>query len=583
MNLMPTLISIGLAASVSLFYLQNQSAKPKEINYRAALSEFEQSAIAFAAHTPLDSNNPQPQSHCQNNMLSDFSKRLPAGSQWTVNIAGLDCDTAILSLTSADSDDFNNLLSAARASGRSYATETDTSVTPPTKTIKWTQRLYTRTPSDLGIRAQLKNNRTNSCLDNPCSNTILMPVGTWQKKGGCSKTCDGGIQQYECIGGKCSQTKPNTQCNTDPCPAIGKWQEDGCTETCGTGIQQYKCIGGECNTPKPSQSCNTNPCPAIGQWQKDGCTETCGTGIQQYRCIGGTCDEAKPNEVCNTEPCPTPIDGLWSNWSNCTQLCGDELQKRYCNNPVPQHNGKQCKRKDKSLTSENNNWEEKSCYHAPCNRAPVIKNQTFYMEGDTPITFQIRAFDPDHDTMTFWVLTRDLGYTTVINANKGEFEYYREPGTFKIFTDKDAKNTKYEKTLDKFIVEVRDEGGLWARAIVTIEINEINDPPSIKKISQTPEPPLPPLLDRDFSVELKITDPDYDFSNEREKKVTKDGWLKCSFIDRQIGSMIKRCEGLPQQSHNPFSINVRFDDGYNNPIERKFNFEAISMDEFLKR
>jgi hypothetical protein len=60
--------------------------------------------------------------------------------------------------------------------------------------------IYIEQPSDLGIRAQLKNNRTNSCLDNPCSKTIPMPVGSWQKKGGCSKTCDGGIQQYECIG-----------------------------------------------------------------------------------------------------------------------------------------------------------------------------------------------------------------------------------------------------------------------------------------------------------------------------------------------------------------------------------------------
>ena len=323
MNLMPTLISIGLAASVSLFYLQNQSDKPKEINYRAALSEFEQSAIAFAAHTPLDSNNPQPNSHCQNNMLSDFSKRLPAGSQWTVNIAGLDCDTAILSLTSANSDDFNNLLSAARASGRSYATETDTSVTPPTKTIKWTQRLYTRTASDLGIRAQLKNNRTNSCLDNPCSNTILMPVGTWQKKGGCSKTCDGGIQQYECIGGKCSQTKPNTQCNTDPCPAIGKWQEDGCTETCGTGIQQYKCIGGECNTPKPSQSCNTNPCPVNGGWSHK--------------------DE--------------------DDWEGCPAMptCGSFTETRQCNNPTPQNGGTHCPKLDGTFTTASNLSETRNC------------------------------------------------------------------------------------------------------------------------------------------------------------------------------------------------------------------------------
>jgi hypothetical protein len=53
MNLIPTLISLGLAASVSVFYLQNQSDEPNKINYRAAFSDFEKSALEFAAHTPL--------------------------------------------------------------------------------------------------------------------------------------------------------------------------------------------------------------------------------------------------------------------------------------------------------------------------------------------------------------------------------------------------------------------------------------------------------------------------------------------------------------------------------------------------
>ena len=48
------------------------------------------------------------------------------------------------------------LLSAASASGRGYATETDTSVTPTTKTLKWTQRLYSRNTIDLGVKAKLK-------------------------------------------------------------------------------------------------------------------------------------------------------------------------------------------------------------------------------------------------------------------------------------------------------------------------------------------------------------------------------------------------------------------------------------------
>ena len=57
MNLIPTIISIGLAASVSVFYLQNQSDEPNKINYRAALSDFEKTALEFAAHTPLQNRS----------------------------------------------------------------------------------------------------------------------------------------------------------------------------------------------------------------------------------------------------------------------------------------------------------------------------------------------------------------------------------------------------------------------------------------------------------------------------------------------------------------------------------------------
>jgi hypothetical protein len=163
MNLIPTLISLGLAASVSVFYLQNQSDEPNKINYRAALSDFEQSVLEFAAHTPLqDISAAMPPSHCDN-LNRDFVKKLPTGSGWYLNIGGLNCDIAELKVVTS-AEDFPALLSAASASGRGYATETDTSVTPTTKTLKWTQRLYSRNTSDLGIKAKLKNNYTGNCI-----------------------------------------------------------------------------------------------------------------------------------------------------------------------------------------------------------------------------------------------------------------------------------------------------------------------------------------------------------------------------------------------------------------------------------
>ena len=119
MTLIPTLISLGLAASVSVFYLQNQSDEPNKINYRAALSDFEQSALEFAAHTPLqDISAAMPPSHCAN-LSYDFEGRLPAGSESAINISGLNCDMATLSITTANEKKFQELLSAASASGSS--------------------------------------------------------------------------------------------------------------------------------------------------------------------------------------------------------------------------------------------------------------------------------------------------------------------------------------------------------------------------------------------------------------------------------------------------------------------------------
>jgi hypothetical protein len=416
MNLMPTLISIGLAASVSLFYLQNQKDEPNKINYRAALSEFEQSTITFAAHTPLDSNNPQPQSHCENNMVSDFTRRLPAGSKWTVDIAGLDCDTAILSLTSADSDDFNNLLSAARASGRSYATETDTSVTPPTKTIKWTQRLYSRNASDLGIRAQLKNNRTNSCLDNPCSKTIPMPVGAWQKKGGCIPACGGGIQEYECIGGKCNNPKPSQSCNTHPCPVNGDWSYkdgddwEGCPTmpACGTFTEIR-----QCNKPTPQNGGNhckklngtlttdsnlseTRDCHKIGSCgllgsptqpniEKD-CFVNQKTHTNQIlKCNGSSVCKHNDQYFKGGDTFTQIIEcPKWSNWIDspqCIGICGSDgkrSQKRTCDFK----NGLSCigsNIRDQSCESPCGIWRKKS--QCPTN--------TCVQTGDTPLIKKI--------------------------------------------------------------------------------------------------------------------------------------------------------------------------------------------------
>ena len=344
MNLMPTLISIGLAASISIFYLQNQSDEPKEINYRAALSDFEQSVIAFAAHTPLDSTNPKPKSHCHN-LVTDFSNQLPNGSQWTVDIAGLDCDTAILSQTSADSDDFNNLLSAATASGRSYVTENDTSTTPSTKSIKWTQRLYTRTVADLGIRSKLKNNKTTACISQ-CNPSTEKLNGDWSHKDlapwvGCPAmpTCGSFTQTRQC-------NNPTPQNGGEHCPKL-----DG-TLTTDSNLTETKkcnkidlCGSFKSTVPNLKRDCFLDQKTHTDQILECNGRSGCKLNGLKYFKNGETFTQLIE--------CPK-----WSNWNDSTQCIGN------CGSDGKKSQTRTCDFKNK-LNCIGSNMREQSC-KSPC-------------------------------------------------------------------------------------------------------------------------------------------------------------------------------------------------------------------------
>jgi hypothetical protein len=339
MNLLPTLISIGLATSVSIFYLQKQSDEPKEINYRAALSEFEQSALAFAAHTPLDSNNPQSQSHCQH-LVSDFSDQLPAGTQWTVDIMGLDCDTAKLSLTIADKEDFNTLLSAASASGRSQ----DANVNINTNTIEWTQRLYKRSAADIGIRALLKNNKTTACISQ-CNPSTEKKDGGWSH--GDNDTWDGCPTVLTC--GSFTETR---QCN-NPTPQNGGrnceklngdfalTEERDCpnNRACGYWDTKVPNFERDCFTePKKTYTEEIKVCKGINgclnankEYFKDGNTDH--TATQSITCPkwSNWNDSAQCEGICGREGKRLEIRSCDSaNWLKCI---GSDKQKVPCNSP----------------------------------------------------------------------------------------------------------------------------------------------------------------------------------------------------------------------------------------------------------
>jgi hypothetical protein len=160
-------------------------------------------------------------------------------------------------------------------------------------------------------------------------------------------------------------------CNTHHCPIDGGWTEwtefSICSTTCDNGTQtrtrsctnpvpQYN--GSDCEGPHTeSKACFLEHCPVDCEWlpwtEWSNCSNVCGGGIQSRsreflaEMYGGKPCEGDTAEVqaCNEHHCP--IHGgwsVWSQWSDCTTSCGEGTQdrSRECNNPLPQYGGDDC-------------------------------------------------------------------------------------------------------------------------------------------------------------------------------------------------------------------------------------------------
>jgi Thrombospondin type 1 domain len=173
---------------------------------------------------------------------------------------------------------------------------------------------------------------------------------------------------------------------------FGPWND--CSVSCGIGgiqyrtricllsngipasAEDYKCVGKNVEMRK----CNQLACPVNGGWGKFSGWSKCPKCIQENssevpvmskrerKCespvpqnggIGCSGDDTEEIE-CKVEFCP--VKGGWSDWttwSSCSKTCGDghRIRKRFCNSPVPKHNGTAC---------DGENVEYEKCRMQPC-------------------------------------------------------------------------------------------------------------------------------------------------------------------------------------------------------------------------
>ena len=248
------------------------------------------------------------------------------------------------------------------------------------------------------------DNETRSCNLGVCP--IHGGYSEWSNFSICSQTCGNSTKTRTRIcnnptpsfGGRdCRELGPNSDtvlCDTQPCPVNGNyshWSEfSPCSKSCGNSSRFRRRF---CTNPAPRYggencsvlgtdfeevTCSKAPCPIHGNfsvWSEfSRCSQTCGNSVRKRHrnCTrptpmhgGNDCSSLGISvEVVNCDVPECPIHGNYSEWSifsTCSRTCGNGIQfrTRRCDNPLPQFGGKNC-----STLGSNN--ETRQCNTRPC-------------------------------------------------------------------------------------------------------------------------------------------------------------------------------------------------------------------------
>ena len=164
MNLISVIITLCIALTSGLYYLKHNQDEPRAVQYRAVMAS-EQVAtklggdLRFLSMDSIANGSLRITQQCQKHPLYPQNLYIPANIKWRIEVLGLDCDIAKLSL-SVESDEFSLLARAAVESGATLG-EIDSTMGK----IHWVHRLHKRhAASDTGLKSALQTNSSDLCL-----------------------------------------------------------------------------------------------------------------------------------------------------------------------------------------------------------------------------------------------------------------------------------------------------------------------------------------------------------------------------------------------------------------------------------